>query len=104
MHDVKKFPNDHRYLGYWQPSKEGHRFFVERSTGDIHLADESGYYPDQTDDGILVADLDSGDIISCDRYGHYVPVVTPDRSEGFSCCITYKCAVWLSCMTGAELA
>ena len=104
MHVTLKFPSDHRYVGYWQPSKGGHRFFLERATGDIHIADNSAYYPDQTDDGVLVVQLDRADIIGCDRWGHYVPVVTEDRQEGFQCLVTFACARWLASMTGADLA
>ena len=41
-----------------------HRFFQCLSTGRIAMADRSGYYPEQTDDGVLYLDRpEAGEIV-----------------------------------------
>lgn len=38
---------------------DGHKFFRDRATGRVAIADWSGDYPHQTDDGVLWLDLQS---------------------------------------------
>lgn len=57
----------------------GHRYFVESGTGLVGVADQSGYYPEETYDGVLYLDP-SRPIVADDHQDHveHVPLLTPD--------------------------
>lgn len=58
----------------------GHRYFRDEATFAIAIADRSGRYPDQTDDGVLW--LDTRKDIVIDKMRHiFIPLRTPNGSE-----------------------
>tara|TARA_R100000808_G_scaffold18728_1_gene40987 strand:+ start:343 stop:678 length:336 start_codon:yes stop_codon:yes gene_type:complete len=46
-------PKGRRRFKHVIKTDAGHRYFTELSTGRIAIADQSGDFPDQTDDGVL---------------------------------------------------
>lgn len=54
----------------------GHKFFRETETGRIAVADNSGHYPHQTEDGVLY--LDETRKIGFTECSYILPLVTPD--------------------------
>lgn len=76
-----------------------HNYFRDRKTGYIAIADDSGKYPDETDDGILYVDFTRKLKVSHKptyRRGwcYAIPLITPD---GKKCQTTGddREAVWL---------
>lgn len=51
----------------------GHKYYRERLTGRIGVADQSGMYPEDTDDGVLY--LDPRGDVTMGRYTISVPVI-----------------------------
>ncbi len=63
------------YIAGWE---NGHKFFRDNVTGLIGVADQSGYYPDETDDGVLWLDQ-TRPSIPMNRTGSYaIPIFQPD--------------------------
>ena len=57
----------------------GHRYFEETGTGRIGVADNSGHYPEQTEDGVLYLDRDRAIEIGGDeRVSAMIPLMRPD--------------------------
>ena len=58
------------------PHMHGHKVFVENETGRVSLADWSGYFPNQTDDGPLFVapDAEIEVVLHQDRLFGVVPV------------------------------
>lgn len=65
------------YALVFKPARmHGHKVFVENETGRISLADYSGYFPNQTDDGPLFVDphAEIEIVLHRDRLFGFVPV------------------------------
>lgn len=79
-----------------QPTPRGHRFFEDKNTGRIAIADNSGPTPDRTDDGVLWLDSSRKMLVklehNCVRLT--MPVTTP-RDSSWSVGITIAEAHWL---------
>lgn len=60
----------------------GHKLFVNIRTGKIAIADQSGYYPEQTHDGVLLIDTDEP--IEVCKHGFRIPL------KGGVSCVTSK--------------
>lgn len=65
-----------QYLG--RASRNTHKFYRETATGRIAVADLSGQYPHETDDGVLY--LDETRKIALYDEGYGLPLVKPDGS------------------------
>jgi len=53
----------------------GHKYFREKLTGRIGVADHSGRYPEDTDDGELFLDTESGKMLTVGDTRLWVPLV-----------------------------
>jgi hypothetical protein len=81
----------------------GHRFFKDERSGRISIADDSGTYPDETDDGVLWLDFSRKLVL--DFTAKHMQVVYPvirDRDnrdlaagDGFGC-VRHICKIWLA--------
>lgn len=79
--------------------KKEHKFFREWSTGRIAIADRSGFWPEETDDGVLFLDLSRK--IKLTREGlAWVPLVNQDGDELSTIAgpnsgeYSYLCGLW----------
>jgi hypothetical protein len=67
------------YLG--RAARDAHKYFRELSTGKIGIADLSGLYPEETDDGVLYVDF-TREMTGPGRYGYSLPLT---RASGELC-------------------
>lgn len=54
---------------------DGHKYFRDRATGQVAIADWSGHYPHQTDDGVLWLDLNRAISLDVPNNTASIPVV-----------------------------
>ena len=88
---IQTYPNNQRYACSFEPSTEGHRYFLTYK-GTYHIADQSGYWPEDTDDGVLILDTDGPAI------EHHVSAsisVRKPNGERYRVTIAKKDAEWL---------
>lgn len=64
------------------------RFFIDDASGRVAVADQSGVYPEQTDDGILWVDADRPVRISTDRLT--IPVIKDRDNNGYHCAVSIR--------------
>ena len=70
----------HKWKFVCKLEKNGHRLFMDESNGKVAIADNSGHFPDQTDDGALWLDFTRSIAIGRD-FTAALPV-TKERDNG----------------------
>ena len=102
------------YSAMFQPTKDGHRFFLCRNKLDgllvLAVADDSGQLPEHTEDGVLVVDPTRLMTVQNDsRTGEFYVVLPLYRPGGIAhvststCAITPRDAMFVSGMLGMPL-
>jgi len=97
------------YSAMFQPTKDGHRFFLCRNKVDgllvLVIADDSGGLPEHTDDGVLLVDRHRPMVFGNDSPKAYIllPVYSADDTGQRTCAITPRDAMFVSGMLGMPL-
>ncbi len=89
----------------WQYIKRvGHKYFHDRGTGRIAIADNSGKHPHQTEDGVLWLDMERSCTATSQPEGLWsIPLLAPDGDRS-STVGDIKEAIFVSSLTGKPLS
>jgi len=78
---------------------DGHRFYIDRTNGRIAVADNSGTYPDSTDDGVMWLDFERSPNVDAGDFNGFP--VEKASGERLSICAVKDESAWLrSLFTG----
>ena len=77
-----KGKSNERFKFLYQVTPDSHKFFHDMETDRIAIADLSGYFPNQTEDGILYLDRTRQVELRANKNSHLiVPLEAPDGKK-----------------------
>jgi hypothetical protein len=83
--------------------RDGHKYFEDKLTGRVSIADQSGSTPEDTDDGVLWLDLEKGIVAPSDECKFWQISLKHVNGKSASTVVSVNEALWLAARYGVAV-